>query len=50
MLRAGPIAEVLRSASVSECFGVPVQVTRAGGRFGARATVVARGDGGGRGR
>ncbi|MDQ1361969.1 MAG: iron complex transport system ATP-binding protein [Acidimicrobiaceae bacterium] len=37
MLVSGPIDEVFDSASVSECFGVPVTVARSEGRWTARA-------------
>jgi len=38
---AGPVDEVLTSTLVSECFGVPVKISRAGGRFGARIDLAA---------
>jgi iron complex transport system ATP-binding protein len=34
---AGPIGEVLTHEHLSACFGVPIEVTRAGGRWTARA-------------
>jgi iron complex transport system ATP-binding protein len=37
MLVSGPIDEVFNSATVSECFGVPVTVNRSEGRWTARA-------------
>ena len=37
MVHAGPVDEVLCSETVSACFDVPVTVTRASGRFSARA-------------
>jgi iron complex transport system ATP-binding protein len=37
LLVSGPIDEVFNSATVSECFGVPVTVTRSQGRWTARA-------------
>jgi DNA-binding transcriptional LysR family regulator len=39
---AGPIAEVLTSASVSECFGHPVAMTRIEGRWSVRARRATR--------
>lgn len=36
-LAAGPIDEVVTSASVSACFGVAIEVTRTGSRWSARA-------------
>ncbi|MEV4421653.1 ATP-binding cassette domain-containing protein [Patulibacter sp. NPDC049589] len=36
VLAAGPVADVLASDPVSACFGLPVVVTRAGGRWAAR--------------
>ncbi|HEY3941932.1 MAG TPA: ATP-binding cassette domain-containing protein [Acidimicrobiales bacterium] len=38
LLACGPIEEVLTSASVSECFSVPVALGRAEGRWWCRAT------------
>jgi iron complex transport system ATP-binding protein len=37
MLVSGPIDDVFTSATVSECFGVPVTVARSEGRWTARA-------------
>ncbi len=37
LLVSGPIGEVFNSATVSECFGVPVTVARSEGRWTARA-------------
>jgi iron complex transport system ATP-binding protein len=34
---AGPIEEVLTTSALSACFGMPVRLTRAGGRWSARA-------------
>jgi len=34
---AGPVTETLRDEPMSACFGIPVRVTHAGGRFSARA-------------
>jgi iron complex transport system ATP-binding protein len=39
MLVSGPIDDVFNSATVSECFGVPVTVTRSEGRWTARAVI-----------
>ncbi len=40
MLVSGPIDDVFTSATVSECFGVPVNVARSEGRWTARGVAV----------
>jgi iron complex transport system ATP-binding protein len=37
---AGPLAEVMRSASLSACFGLPLRMYRHGERYTARAALV----------
>jgi len=37
LLAAGPIAEVMTSATISTCFNLPLTVTTTEGRFGAHA-------------
>jgi iron complex transport system ATP-binding protein len=39
LLTAGPISDVLTTASVSSCFGIPVTVEHTNGRWTARAVV-----------
>ena len=38
VVRAGPVAEVLTGAALSECFGVKVQVDTVDGRWFARSS------------
>ncbi len=42
VLAAGPVAAVLTSGPVSECFGIDVEVTRTDGRWSARAVGLGR--------
>jgi iron complex transport system ATP-binding protein len=37
LLAAGPVAEVLTEARLGECFGMPLEISRHGGRYSARA-------------
>lgn len=37
VLASGPVAEVLTGATLGACFGLPLDVTRTGGRWSARA-------------
>ncbi len=37
---AGPVAETLTDAGLSACFGIPISVTRAGGRWSATAAAI----------
>jgi iron complex transport system ATP-binding protein len=39
LVAVGPVAEVLTTAAVSSCFGIPVTVVRSDGRWTARAAV-----------
>jgi iron complex transport system ATP-binding protein len=39
LLAAGPVSDVLTTATVSSCFGLPIVVHRVGGRWTARAGV-----------
>ena len=38
MVAAGPLDDVLTEAALSETFGLPLTLSRAGGRFAARRT------------
>jgi iron complex transport system ATP-binding protein len=37
VVAAGPVTEALTAATLTECFGMPLQVERLGGRFFVRA-------------
>jgi iron complex transport system ATP-binding protein len=40
VVAAGPVAEVLRSATLSACFGLPLRLYRHGDRYTARAALA----------
>jgi iron complex transport system ATP-binding protein len=37
LLAAGPVDKVLRDETLSGCFGMPLEISRHGGRYSARA-------------
>jgi iron complex transport system ATP-binding protein len=39
VVAAGPLADVLTERALSTCFGLPLWVTRRGGRYAAQARV-----------
>jgi iron complex transport system ATP-binding protein len=38
LLAAGPVGEVLRDEALTACFGMPLEISRHGGRYSARTT------------